>query len=159
MGYLHLCITCVRHLESSAPNFPIRLNKYATGDSLFLWVSCSIYRVSTQRDIWALCRHFQVCAPGSLKINIFLQATDLHKYLFSYLPSSGTFEQYSIYVRYCNCIIQLYFFFTHLFHSFSFLLFASFLAEEKFIFIKVSIFYVMFDYGKENMLIFASNIL
>lgn len=112
MGYLHLCITCVRHLESSAPNFPIRLNKYATGDSLFLWVSCSIYRVSTQRDIWALCRHFQVCAPGSLKINIFLQATDLHKYLFSYLPSSGTFEQYSIYVRYCNCIIQLYFFFS-----------------------------------------------
>ena len=91
MGYLHLCITCLRHLESFAPNFPIRLNKWAAGDSLFLWVSCSLFRVSTQRDIWAWCHHFQVCAPGSLKINIFLQVMDLHKYLFSYLPSSGTF--------------------------------------------------------------------
>ena len=125
MGYLHLCITCVRHLESSASNFPIRLNTYAAGYSLFLWVSCSIFRVSTQRDIWAWCRHFQVCAPGSLKINIFLQATDLHKYLFSYLPSSGTFEQYSIYVRYCNCIIQLYFFFSLILsRPFSFLFFS-----------------------------------
>lgn len=159
MDHLHLCITCVSHMESSAPNFPIRLNKYATCDSLFLWVSDSIFADSTPKGYMSLIQVFSSMGPRQSENQYFPSVHWPAQWSLFLSPSSGIFEQYIIYGRYCNHIIQLYFFFFRSFSltPFPFFFLASFWAEEKFMFIKISIFCMMFDYGKGTMLILASD--